>query len=378
MRGGLLSAVEKAAKAGRGTDSMVAHVTPGEMVIPRRHVTPGLLRLLEKQGLDVRRYTVGDKAGPRNPKTGAEEFEDSDSDGTGSGPGGSGDGSANGGGDPGAASDAGGGTSGVGGGGDGYGGYGGYADGIGGSVTTDTLGGYTGGYDTLGAPAGTEGGGLVDMGFVNNYTRAPATIDFQPSLGGLLSFAGFAPGTALNTTTGMREGAIGFSPENAALGALSMAGLAPVAAAIGLGAKLSGYTPGYSTLDQLGRSVTGATTGTQGATTTAGGAPASSGTVGAMDPGRPDVGGDGNDGVGGVVAGAPFAPTAGTAPGAAAPVVTPQMPAGDLRQYGFGGEHQWFGPNYGLLSYAAKPTEAQPETPANPILAALQRQRGRR
>jgi hypothetical protein len=62
---------------GRGGDSAVAHVAPGEMVIPRALFTPQLMQMITaeaaRRGIDLRRLLVGGK-GSVNPATGAEEF----------------------------------------------------------------------------------------------------------------------------------------------------------------------------------------------------------------------------------------------------------------------------------------------------------------
>jgi hypothetical protein len=63
---------------GRGGDREIAHLTPGEVVIPRSLQTPGLMRAIaaeaERQGIDPARYTVGQRANRVNPQTGAREF----------------------------------------------------------------------------------------------------------------------------------------------------------------------------------------------------------------------------------------------------------------------------------------------------------------
>lgn len=62
---------------GRGQDTEVAHVEPGEMVIPRAMLTPKVLHLLAteaaRRGIDPKRLMVGGK-GSINPATGEEEF----------------------------------------------------------------------------------------------------------------------------------------------------------------------------------------------------------------------------------------------------------------------------------------------------------------
>jgi hypothetical protein len=62
---------------GRGGDTAVAHVEPGEMVIPRAMLTPEVMELIaseaQRRGIDPRRLMVGGQ-GSINPATGAEEF----------------------------------------------------------------------------------------------------------------------------------------------------------------------------------------------------------------------------------------------------------------------------------------------------------------
>jgi GH24 family phage-related lysozyme (muramidase) len=62
---------------GRGRDTEVAHVAPGEMVIPRAMLTPEVMELItneaQRRGIDPRRLMVGGQ-GSINPATGAEEF----------------------------------------------------------------------------------------------------------------------------------------------------------------------------------------------------------------------------------------------------------------------------------------------------------------
>ena len=69
---------EKLAAEGRGADSEVAHITPGEMVIPRVFQTPEVLAALAKvaaaQGVPLDRFRVGDARNRINPETGAPEF----------------------------------------------------------------------------------------------------------------------------------------------------------------------------------------------------------------------------------------------------------------------------------------------------------------
>ena len=59
-------------------DARIAHVTPGEIVIPRRLQTPELMaalaRAAQTAGLDPRRFQVGNRRNSVNPRTGQAEF----------------------------------------------------------------------------------------------------------------------------------------------------------------------------------------------------------------------------------------------------------------------------------------------------------------
>ncbi|MDX2143014.1 MAG: hypothetical protein SFV19_06645 [Rhodospirillaceae bacterium] len=76
----LVSAIQAKLLAlqGRGGDTEIAHVTPGEVVIPRNLQTPAVMRTLAaaaaRAGIDPRRYTVGHRANSVNPRTGKPEF----------------------------------------------------------------------------------------------------------------------------------------------------------------------------------------------------------------------------------------------------------------------------------------------------------------
>lgn len=76
---------EQLAAQGRNGDTLLAHLTPGEIVVPAS-VQPALRGLLSqafaRQGLDAQRYTAGQHAS-RNPKTGLLEFFDGDGEGEG-------------------------------------------------------------------------------------------------------------------------------------------------------------------------------------------------------------------------------------------------------------------------------------------------------
>jgi hypothetical protein len=73
---------EALALQGRGGDTKIAHLTPGEMVIPRSLITPELLNMLaavaRQHGVDPREFFVGSGRNAVNPHTGQMEFDDSD------------------------------------------------------------------------------------------------------------------------------------------------------------------------------------------------------------------------------------------------------------------------------------------------------------
>lgn len=63
---------------GRNGDTEIAHVTPGEKVVPISLQTPRVNRVLneefERAGVPIERYTVGTTANSRNPETGQGEY----------------------------------------------------------------------------------------------------------------------------------------------------------------------------------------------------------------------------------------------------------------------------------------------------------------
>ena len=65
---------------GRGGDTEIAHMTPGEVVIPARLRTPEVIaavaRAAQQAGIDPRRLVVGSGRNAVNPRTGQEEFAD--------------------------------------------------------------------------------------------------------------------------------------------------------------------------------------------------------------------------------------------------------------------------------------------------------------
>jgi len=72
--------MQNMAKYGRGGDTMMAHVTPGEMVVPQKvlqnspQVARGLGTAFRDVGADPRRYVVGSGQNSINPVTGEREF----------------------------------------------------------------------------------------------------------------------------------------------------------------------------------------------------------------------------------------------------------------------------------------------------------------
>jgi murein DD-endopeptidase MepM/ murein hydrolase activator NlpD len=67
------------ARAGRGSDTEIAHVTPGEIVISKRLQTPEVIAALRRAaGEPLAHLQVGHPRNRINPRTGAAEFDDSD------------------------------------------------------------------------------------------------------------------------------------------------------------------------------------------------------------------------------------------------------------------------------------------------------------
>jgi hypothetical protein len=74
-----LDDVKEVAEAGRGTDNVLAHMSLGEVVIPRVFLDdPQVMELLQQifqaGGADMNQYTVGHEANSINPETGYPEF----------------------------------------------------------------------------------------------------------------------------------------------------------------------------------------------------------------------------------------------------------------------------------------------------------------
>ncbi|MEQ8510649.1 MAG: hypothetical protein RIB43_16720 [Rhodospirillaceae bacterium] len=63
---------------GRGGDTELAHLTPGEMIVPPQLQTAEVVRALQQAahtaGIDMAQYTAGSQASRMNPETGLEEF----------------------------------------------------------------------------------------------------------------------------------------------------------------------------------------------------------------------------------------------------------------------------------------------------------------
>jgi hypothetical protein len=78
--GKLVNAVQARILAlqGRGEDTEVAHLTPGEIVLPRSLQTPALMAQIEaqaaRQGIDARQFILGHPTNRVNPQTGQREF----------------------------------------------------------------------------------------------------------------------------------------------------------------------------------------------------------------------------------------------------------------------------------------------------------------
>ena len=86
-----MPSVQSLAGMGRRGDTAIAHLTPGERIVPDSIATmyPGLIASIEealrRKGMDPSRFIVGSSQGPVNPATGLEEFYDSGDTGAGMG-----------------------------------------------------------------------------------------------------------------------------------------------------------------------------------------------------------------------------------------------------------------------------------------------------
>jgi lysozyme len=80
QHGKLINALQAKVLAlqGRGRDTAIAHLEPGEMVVPRAVLTPQLVQLIAaeaaKRAIDPKQLIVGSRKASINPATGAEEF----------------------------------------------------------------------------------------------------------------------------------------------------------------------------------------------------------------------------------------------------------------------------------------------------------------
>ena len=87
---------QQLARKGRGGDTMVGHLTPGEVVVPAPVMAQRMVRGALSQGfaqarMPMGRYTVGGRDDSRNPRTGMREYRGGGAEGTGDpGPGGEG------------------------------------------------------------------------------------------------------------------------------------------------------------------------------------------------------------------------------------------------------------------------------------------------
>ena len=70
--------MKEIAKYGRNGDTQIGHLTTGEIVVPKGIINLKLQKELqkafEKQGTDIKRYTVGSSSNSINPITGQPEF----------------------------------------------------------------------------------------------------------------------------------------------------------------------------------------------------------------------------------------------------------------------------------------------------------------
>jgi len=72
--------MQNMAQMGRFGDTSMAHVSPGEMVVPkeilnrRPNLQRGIMGAIAQEGMDPRRYTVGASQNSINPMTGQPEY----------------------------------------------------------------------------------------------------------------------------------------------------------------------------------------------------------------------------------------------------------------------------------------------------------------
>ena len=72
------------AALGRGGDTEIAHLTPGELVLQPDHLNPATLAMIRRDlgrhGIALDHVRVGSQKARRNPKTGAQQFTDQETD----------------------------------------------------------------------------------------------------------------------------------------------------------------------------------------------------------------------------------------------------------------------------------------------------------
>src|SRR3990167_2848263 len=76
----MIGEISNMARMGRRGDTMMGHLTPGEMVLPASVQTPGMIAMIaskmRRQGQNPAEFVVGSRFNKRNPQTGAAEFYD--------------------------------------------------------------------------------------------------------------------------------------------------------------------------------------------------------------------------------------------------------------------------------------------------------------
>lgn len=75
---GMLQILQAVAKMGRGGDTLLAHLTPGEIAVPPEVQTPKVLatidKAMEKKGVDMQQFTAGSPQSSMNPQTSLPEY----------------------------------------------------------------------------------------------------------------------------------------------------------------------------------------------------------------------------------------------------------------------------------------------------------------
>ena len=226
-----------AANAGRGGDTMLAHLSPGEIVVPASAQSPELRQMLAQAlvatGHDPGRYVIGGTDDSRNPRTGLREFYDA-----GDGMGGAETGGDNQGGIGGATGPDFGGAN-----------YGGRDEGDRARAASEAAAPGTGPfsgatYDTHGYGQNTLAGyrsGIPGMGWVGRQVDKAVA---NPISTGINMLASFTPLGALNTLSGLFNGPT--------VGSAGTAIGRSVGRAMGFGAPVSENTSGPSAPQQPG------------------------------------------------------------------------------------------------------------------------------